>query len=262
MSLDPKIITELAEHLENARLGARPVPQVSIAYPHIDVEDGYAIQHEIRRRKVGRGARIVGMKAGVTSRAKMKQVGIDTPSYGFLTDDFAVSDGGEVVTSELIHPRVEPEFAFVLKRDLEGPGCHVGAVLAATDFVMPALEIIDSRYENFKFDLASVIADNSSSARFVLGGRCRSVDELDLATTGLVMEKNGEPVAFGAGAAVLNHPAAAVALIANLLARRDEKLRAGDIVMTGGVTEAVPVKAGDHVRLRVQDLGSVSIRFV
>ena len=202
------------------------------------------------------------MKAGVTSRAKMKQVGIDTPSYGFLADDFAVPDGGEVVTGELIHPRVEPEFAFVLKRDLEGPGCHVGAVLAATDFVMPALEIIDSRYENFKFDLASVIADNSSSARFVLGGRCRSVDELDLATTGLVMEKNGEPVAFGAGAAVLNHPAAAVALIANLLARRGEKLSAGDVVLTGGVTEAVPVKAGDHVRLRIQDLGSVSVRFV
>ncbi len=262
MSLDPKIIAELAEHLENAQLGARPVPQVSIAYPHIDVEDGYAIQHEIRRRKVMRGARIVGMKAGVTSRAKMKQVGIDTPSYGFLVDAFAVPDGGEVVTGELIHPRVEPEFAFVLKRDIEGPGCHVGAVLAATDFVMPGLEIIDSRYENFKFDLASVIADNSSSARFVLGGRCRSIDELDLATTGLVMEKNGEPVAFGAGAAVLNHPAAAVALIANLLARRDEKLSAGDVVLTGGVTEAVPVKAGDHVRLRIQDLGSVSVRFV
>ena len=262
MSLDPKIIAELAEHLENAQLKARAVPQISIAYPHIDVEDGYAIQHEIRQRKFGRGARIVGMKAGVTSRAKMKQVGIDTPSYGFLADAFAVPDGGEVVTGELIHPRVEPEFAFVLKRDLEGPGCHVGAVLAATDFVMPALEIIDSRYENFKFDLASVIADNSSSARFVLGGRCRSVDELDLATTGLVMEKNGEPVAFGAGAAVLNHPAAAVALIAKLLARRGEKLSAGDLVLTGGVTEAVPVKAGDHIRLRIQDLGSVSVRFV
>jgi 2-oxo-3-hexenedioate decarboxylase len=262
MSLDPKIIAELAEHLENAQLEARAVPQISIAYPHIDVEDGYAIQHEIRRRKIMRGARIIGMKAGVTSRAKMKQVGIDTPSYGFLADAFAVPDGGEVVTGELIHPRVEPEFAFVLKRDLEGPGCHVGAVLAATDFVMPALEIIDSRYENFKFDLASVIADNSSSARFVLGGRCRSVDELELATTGLVMEKNGEPAAFGAGAAVLNHPAAAVALIANLLARRGEKLRAGDVVLTGGVTEAVPVKAGDHIRLRIQDLGSVSVRFV
>ncbi len=262
MSLDPKIFAELAEHLENAQLEARAVPQISIAYPHIDVEDGYAIQHEIRRRKIMRGARIIGMKAGVTSRAKMKQVGIDTPSYGFLADAFAVPDGGEVVTGELIHPRVEPEFAFVLKRDLEGPGCHVGAVLAATDFVMPALEIIDSRYENFKFDLASVIADNSSSARFVLGGRCRSVDELELATTGLVMEKNGEPAAFGAGAAVLNHPAAAVALIANLLARRGEKLRAGDVVLTGGVTEAVPVKAGDHIRLRIQDLGSVSVRFV
>jgi 2-oxo-3-hexenedioate decarboxylase len=176
--------------------------------------------------------------------------------------DFAAPDGGEIAARELIHPRVEPEFAFVMKRDVEGPGCHVGAVLAATDFVMPALEIIDSRYENFKFDFPSVIADNSSSARFVLGGKCRSVDELDLAHCGLVMEKNGEPFAFGAGAAVLGHPAAAVALISNLLARRGEKIRAGDIVLTGGVTEAVSVQAGDHVRMRMQDLGSVAIRFV
>ena len=126
---------------------------------------------------------------------------------------------------------------------------------------MPALEISDSRYENFKFDLPSVIADNSSSARFVLGGSCRPVDALDLATCGLVMEKNGEAVAFGAGGAVLGHPAAAVAMIANLMARRGEKLHAGDVVLTGGVTEATPVKAGDHIRMRMQDLGSVSIGF-
>jgi 2-oxo-3-hexenedioate decarboxylase len=262
MPLDAATIAELAEHLERAHLEARAVHQISIAHPGVDVDDGYAIQWEIRRRKVARGARIVGMKAGLTSRAKMLQVGVDTPSYGFLADSFAALDGGAIAAAEHIHPRVEPEFAFVLKRDVEGPGCHVGAVLAATDFVMPALEIIDSRYENFKFDLPSVVADNSSSARFVLGGRCRPADALDLSTCGLVMEKNGEAVAFGAGAAVLGHPAAAVALIANLLARRGEKLHAGDIVLTGGVTEATPVKAGDHIRLRVQDLGSVSIRFV
>ncbi len=262
MPLDAATIAELGAYLENAQLEARPVPQISIAHPGADMDDGYAIQWEIRRRKVATGARIVGMKAGVTSRAKMRQVGIDTPSYGFLADSYSALDGGEIEVGSLIHPRVEPEFAFVLKRNVEGPGCHVGTVLAATDFVMPALEIIDSRYKDFKFDLASVVADNSSSARFVLGGRCRALDELDLATSGLVMEKNGEAVAYGAGAAVLGHPAAAVALIANLLARSGEKLHAGDIVLTGGVTEAKPVKAGDHIHLRVQDLGSVSIRFV
>ncbi len=230
MPLDAATIAELGAYLENAQLEARAVPQISIAHASADMDDGYAVQWEIRRRKVARGARIVGMKAGVTSRAKMRQVGIDTPSYGFLADSYAALDGGEIEARSLIHPRVEPEFAFVLKRGVEGPGCHVGTVLAATDFVMPALEIIDSRYRDFKFDLASVVADNSSSARFVLGGRCRAADDLDLASSGLVMEKNGEAVAFGAGAAVLGHPAAAVALIANLLARRGERLHAGDIV--------------------------------
>lgn len=261
MSLDASTISALAEYLETAELEARAVPQISIAHPGVDADDAYAIQWEIRRRKVFRGARIVGLKAGVTSRAKMRQVGVDSPSYGFLADSFAAPDGGEIATRALIHPRAEPEFAFVLKRDLEGPGAHVGAALAATDFVMPGIEIIDSRYENFKFDLPSVIADNSSSARFVLGGRCRPAEALDLAGCGLVLEKNGENVACGAGAAVLGHPAAAVAMIANLLARRGEKLKAGDVVLTGGVTEAIPVAAGDFVRLRVQDLGSVSIAF-
>ncbi len=149
----------------------------------------------------------------------------------------------------------------MLKRELEGPGCHIGAVLAATDFVLPALEVIDSRYENFKFDFPSVVADNSSSARFVLGGRSRAVGDIDLRTLGVVLEKNGLPFSFGAGAAVLGHPASAVALVVNLLAKRGEGLPAGTLVLTGGITEAVAVKPGDHVELRTQSLGSVSVRF-
>jgi 2-oxo-3-hexenedioate decarboxylase len=261
MALDANTIAQLAEILENAELQARAVPQISLSYPGIDETDGYAIQHEIRRRKQARGVRIVGVKAGLTSRAKMKQVGVDQPSYGFLADYFSVNDGAEILIDQLIHPRVEPEIAFVLKKPLEGPGCHIGAVLAATDFVLPALEVIDSRYENFKFDFPSVVADNSSSSRFVLGGRCRPLDDLDLSTIGLVLEKNGAPVAFGAGAAVLGHPAAAVAMVVNLLARREEGLPAGALILTGGATEATPVVAGDHVQLRTQSLGSVSVRF-
>jgi 2-oxo-3-hexenedioate decarboxylase len=259
--MTPETIAQLAEYLENAELNAEAVAQISIAHPGITEADGYAIQHEIRRRKQARGTKIVGMKAGLTSRAKMRQVGVETPSYGFLADYFAVADGGEVERAKLIHPRVEPEIAFVLKKPLRGPGCHIGAVLAATDFVMPALEIIDSRYQNFKFDFPSVVADNSSSARFVLGGRARPVADLDLRAMGLVMEHNGKPFSFGAGAAVLGHPALAVALVVNLLARRDEGLDAGTLILTGGVTEAVACKAGDHVSLRMQDLGAVSVRF-
>jgi len=261
MTLSNDAVAALADYLERAELEARAVAQISLQHPGITEEDGYSIQHEIRRRKEARGVRIVGVKAGLTSRAKMKQVGIDRPSYGFLADYFAANDGDRIAIKELIHPRVEPEIAFVLKRRLEGPGCHIGAVLAATDFVMPVLEVIDSRYENFKFDLPSVVADNSSSARFALGGRCRPLADLDLRTIGLVLEKNGAPFAFGAGAAVLGHPAAAVAMVVNLLARRGEGLPAGTLVLTGGATEAVPVAAGDFVQLRTQSLGSVSIGF-
>ncbi len=261
MKLAPATILALAEHLETCELEARDTPKITDQHPEMDWEDAYAIQAEIRRRKLGRGARIVGLKAGLTSRAKMKQMGVETPVFGFLVDRYVVPDGGECLASELIHPKVEPEVAFVLKRPLKGPGCHLGAVLAATDFVMPAIEVIDSRYRDFKFDLKSVVADNCSSSRFVVGSQCRSVEDLDLRTLGVVLEKNGEVVALGAAAAVLGHPAAAVAMLANFLGARGEELPAGTLILSGGITEAIPVKAKDAVSLRVQGLGSVSLRF-
>ncbi len=262
MKLERATILRLAEYLENCELNAQDTLKITDDHPEMDWEDAYAIQDEIRRRKLVRGARIVGYKAGLTSYAKMKQMSVDSPCFGFLVDYFSVVDGGEVKVSELIHPKVEPEIAFVLKKPLKGPGCHIGSVLAATDFVMPAIEVIDSRYRDFKFDLKSVIADNCSSARFVLGGSMTSVEGLDLRTLGVVLEKNGQPVALGAGAAVLNHPAAAVAMLANHLGARGEELPAGTVVLSGGITEAVAVAPGDHVTLRVQNLGSTSIRFV
>ena len=262
MKLDQETIAGLAEHLENAELQAHDVVKITDAHPEMDWDDAYAIQAEILRRKLARGNRVVGLKAGLTSHAKMKQMGVDTPCFGFLVDTFSVADGGEIKVGELIHPKVEPEIAFVLKRALKGPGCHIGAVLAATDFVMPGIEIIDSRYRDFKFDLKSVIADNCSSSRFVLGGQAVPVDELDLRTLGVVMEKNGEIVGIGAGAAVLGHPAAAIAMLANHLGARGEEIPAGTMILSGGVTEAVAVKAGDNVNLRIQSLGSTSVRFI
>ena len=262
MKLDQKTIAALAEHLESAELQAHDVVKITDEHPDMDWDDAYAIQAEILRRKLARGNRVVGLKAGLTSHAKMKQMGVDTPCFGFLVDTFSVADGGEIKVGELIHPKVEPEIAFVLKRALKGPGCHIGAVLAATDFVMPGIEIIDSRYRDFKFDLKSVIADNCSSSRFVLGGQAVPVDELDLRTLGVVMEKNGEIVGIGAGAAVLGHPAAAIAMLANHLGARGEEIPAGTMILSGGVTEAVAVKAGDNVNLRIQSLGSTSVRFI
>ncbi|HUH39450.1 MAG TPA: 2-oxo-3-hexenedioate decarboxylase, partial [Castellaniella sp.] len=216
---------------------------------------------EIRRRKESRGHRIVGLKAGLTSHAKMQQMGVDTPIFGFLADYFSVPDAGVVQTSQLIHPKIEPEIAFVTKAPLRGPGCHIGQVLAATDFVVPALEIIDSRYRDFKFDLKSVVADNCSSSRFVVGGRMGDVAQLDLRTLGIVLEKNGVAVAFGAGAAVLGHPASALVALANELGRRGSEIPAGTLVLSGGITEAIAVGPGDSICLRAQGLGSVSVRF-
>ena len=262
MKLDPSTIAALAERLENCELQAQDTTKITDDYPDMDWDDAYAIQDELRRRKVARGSRIVGLKAGLTSHAKMKQMGVSTPVFGFMADYYAVPDGGECRMSELIHPKVEPEIAFVTKAELRGPGCHIGSVLAATDFVMPGIEVIDSRYRDFKFDLKSVVADNTSAVRFVVGGQPMAVGGVDLRTVGIVLEKNGLPVAFGAGAAVLGHPAAAIAMLANHLGARGQYIPAGTLILSGGITEAVSVQAGDNVTLRVQGMGSTSLRFV
>ena len=262
MNLSAATIAQLAEHLDSCRRNAQDTPKITDQHPDMDWDDAYAIQDAILARHLGRGARVIGLKAGLTSHAKMKQMGVETPVFGFLVDEYSVLEGAEVKVSELIHPKVEPEIAFVLKHALRGPGCHIGAVLAATDFVMPGIEVIDSRYRDFKFDLKSVVADNTSAARFVVGGQPLRPNELDLRTVGVVLEKNGEPVALGAGAAVLGHPAAAIAMLANHLGARGQEIPAGSLILSGGITEAVAVAAGDNVCLRVQGMGSVSLRFV
>ncbi|HEV7912187.1 MAG TPA: 2-oxo-3-hexenedioate decarboxylase [Albitalea sp.] len=261
MTLDAATIAGLAEHLEACELQARDTPTITAEHAAMDWDDAYAIQDEILRRKLSRGARLSGLKAALTSPAQMKQMGVSTPVFGFLVDRSSVPEGAQITVGELIHPRVQPEIAFVLKRALKGPGCHIGAVLAATDFVLPGIEVIDSRYRDGKFDAMSLVADNTSASRFVVGGRAMRPDSLDLRTLGVVLEKNGEIVSLGAGAAVLGHPAAAVAMLANHLGRRGREIPPGSVVLSGGVTEAVAVAAGDHVHLRVQHLGGVSLRF-
>lgn len=262
MALDAQTLDRLAAHLHACQREARDTPKITDEHPGMDWDDAYAIQDRILAAKRQAGARVVGYKAGLTSHAKMRQMGVTDPVFGFLVDEFAVPEGGEVKVSELIHPKVEPELCFITRAELRGPGCHIGAVLAASDVVLPGIEVIDSRYRDFKFDLKSVVADNTSASRFVVGGRVADARALDLRTLGIVLEKNGEPVALGAGAAVLGHPAAAVAMLVNHLGRRGQSLPAGSLVLSGGITEAVAVQPGDHVCLRAQGLGSVSVRFV
>ena len=195
---------------------------------------------------------------GLTSQAKMRQMGVSEPVYGFLPATGSYADAAQVDSAAFIHPRVEAEVAVVTRAELAGPGCHIGQVLTAVDFVIAAVEIIDSRYENFRFDLKSVIADNTSAAGFVCGSVPRDAQALELPTLGVVLEKNGEIVETGAGAAVLGHPAASVAMLANMLALRDEIIPAGTFIMTGGITAAVAVTRGDTINVRYQGLGKVS----
>lgn len=254
-------IIRLCERVAVAQARGCAIPKLTEDYPALTLEDAYAVQGALRAHYLARGHRLVGWKAGLTSLAKMRQMGVDRPSIGFLTDRMARPESSTISCAGLIHPRVECEIAFVTARDLSGPGCTVEDVLAATDYVIPALEIIDSRFSGFKFDLESVVADNASSALFVCGGRPRYAAEIDLRTLGVVMDKNGETVAMSAAAAVMGHPAAAVAMTVDILASQGLSLPAGSVVLSGGITEAVPVAPGDHVSARFQDLGSVAVRF-
>lgn len=260
MALSPTVVAELADIVQHAQDNAADIVKLTDTHPGLTVDDGYLVQAELLRRWTAAGRKLAGYKGGLTSKAKMVQMGVDVPGWGLVMADTCVPDGGVVEMAGLIHPKVEPEIAFVMGAELSGE-VTVEQVLAATEFVMPALEIIDSRYRDFKFDLPSVIADNTSSAKYVVGGTPRRPDGLDLRLLGIVMEKNGALVATAAGASVMGHPAATIVELVRFLAGHDQTLAAGSVVLTGGATEAVAVQAGDHVTNRVQHLGQVSIRF-
>ncbi|MTV37196.1 2-oxo-3-hexenedioate decarboxylase [Duganella radicis] len=261
MKLTPHTIAALAAHLEQAELNATAVPKITDNHPDMDWDDAYAIQDLIRAAKAARGVPVAGLKMGLTSAAKIQQMGVKEPIYGFLNGDHEFRSGADIATDQLIHPKVEAEIGFVLNRPLSGPGCHIGDVLAATAYVVAAVEVIDSRYEHFKFDLKSVIADNTSAARYVLGTSYHDAVGLDLRNLGIVLRKNGEVAATASGAAVLGHPAASVAMLANMLGARGREIPAGVLIMTGGATEAIRVEAGDRVAVDYQWLGSVSMQF-
>jgi 2-oxo-3-hexenedioate decarboxylase len=261
VSLDANTISALADRVQHAQDHVHTLTKLTDDHPTMTVEDGYAVQEELLRRWLARGDRLVGRKAGLTSKAKMQQMGVDVPGFGMLLASYARPENGAIEMDALLHPNIEAEIAFMTRDELRGT-VTVEQVIAATDYVIPAVEVIDSRYENFKFDLPSVIADNSSSARYVSGGRPLDPRAVDLRTIGVVIEKNGEIQALGASAAVLNHPANAIVMLVKHLADRGQSLPAGSFVMTGGITEAIPVSRGDNVIARFQDMGSISFRFV
>ena len=251
----------LAHALSEAEHNATPIPPLTEQAPEITSEDAYAIAADILLHEREHGHRIVGRKVGLTNATLQQAFGIDTPIYGTIFDDTTVRDGGRVKTSELIHPKVEPELAFRLKSPLKGPGVTMGDVLAATEYVFPAIEIVDSRIEGWRIKEQDIIADNGVAARFVVGSTRLPAGGLNIATEEVVLYRNGEEFERGRASAVLGNPARSVAWCANKLAEFGQGLRAGEFVTTGSITNAMDVSAGDTVVAEFATLGLVSVRF-
>lgn len=257
--MEKEVLQATAAFLNEAESKKKEVTRITAErHPHLSIDEAYLIQQELLNLKLAEGHQIAGPKMGLTSDAKMKQMNVEDPIYGYVFDYMVLSDGEELDTEELIHPKVEPEIAFILKKDLEGPGITGAHVLQATEYVFPALEIIDSRYENFNFTLPDVIADNTSASRVVFGSDLRQPDGLELDLIGVTLSINGEIKSLGAGAAVLGHPAYSVARLANMLARKGQALKAGQPILTGGITAAIRLSPGDYVSAKLGGLGEVS----
>ncbi|HEV8344205.1 MAG TPA: fumarylacetoacetate hydrolase family protein [Candidatus Binatia bacterium] len=259
--LSEEQVRKAAEELFNAEQQHKTLRPLTASFPDIEPDEAYHIQLALIEMKKAQGAKVVGKKIGLTSKAMQKMLNVDQPDYGHILDGMLVEDGAAFVINELIQPKIEPEIAFVLDKDLQGPGVSAIQVLAGTRFVVPALEIIDSRIEAWKIKLCDTIADNASSARVVLGSSPKRVDQIDLRLVGMVLEKNGEVVHTGAGAAVLGHPANAVAWLANAVGKYGVSLKAGEVIMPGAICAAADVAAGDFVRASFDGLGVVSVRF-
>ena len=228
-------------------------------YGDFDIPTAYDVQAQVVADRIAQGHRVVGAKLGLTSEAKQKQMNVGEPLYGWLTDDMRIEPGEPLVVDRFIQPRVEAEIAFLIGDDLDGADVGAADVLAATAAVMPAIDVLDSRYAGYSFTLPDVVADNSSSAGFITGSQLVDPLGLDLRLLGVVLEVNGQVAATAAGAAVLGHPAASVAWLVRALARRGEGLAAGMTVLSGACTAAFAVSPGDTVVARVDRLGTVEV---
>jgi 2-keto-4-pentenoate hydratase len=260
MSASQKAI-QFADHLALAVTQGKGVQPITVLDPEITETEAYHVQLVTIERKIREGRRVTGKKIGLTSLAMQKLLGVDQPDYGHLLDDMVVENGGEIPLHRVLQPKVEGEIAFVLKRDLIGPRVTELDVLLATDYVLPALEIVDSRVADWKITLPDTIADNASSGLYVLGGKPIPADQLDLAQIGMVLYKNGEIVNTGVGAAALGNPATCVAWLANKLYTFGIPLRAGEVILSGALSAAVNAAPCDHFHARFAHLGEVSVRF-
>ena len=266
-TLTNDVIEALAARLDEAERTRNQIGQFSLAYPKITIEDAYAVQRAWTRAKIATGRRAIGHKIGLTSRAMQRSSNIDEPDHGLLLDDMLFPDCRDIPTARFIVPRIEVELAFRLKAALTGPNCTIFDVLDATDYIVPAIEIIDARIQ--QVDNASgatrkvfdTISDNAANAGLVLGGRPVRPMDVDLRWVSALLYRNGVIEDSGVAAAVLGHPALGPAWLANKLAAYGEHLAAGEIILGGSFTAPVPARAGDSFHVDYGPLGSISVRF-
>ena len=260
--MTPELIEQLGDELFDALQGRKTLAPLTSRHPDITIADAYAVQQRMMARRLAAGERVIGKKIGVTSKAVMNMLGVYQPDFGWLTDGMVYNEGEAIPADTLIQPKAEGEIAFMLKKTLKGPGITAADVLAATEGVMACFEIVDSRIQDWKIKIQDTVADNASCGVFVLGDRLVDPRDVDLATCGMVLEKNGEIVATGAGAAALGHPANAVAWLANTLGAHGIALEAGEVVLSGSLGIMVPVVAGDNLHVTIGGIGGCSVRFV
>ncbi len=253
--------TQAAQRLLDAYDSGAPTEPLTQTFAGLTVDDAYAIQLAQVERWTASGRRIIGHKVGLTSAAMQKQLGVDQPDYGHLMDDFAYLEHQPIPLAGFLQPRVEPEVAFVLKDALTGPGVTVAQAISAVDYVLPALEIVDSRVADWKITLVDTIADNASSGAFVLGSTPTRLEDVDLRLTGCVFTRNAQIVGTGAGGAVLGSPITSLVWLANTLGARGVTLEPGHVILPGSVTSMVPIAAGDTFTATFAGLGSVTARF-
>ncbi len=251
---------QIAGRLRDAYRGP-PVPPLRDGLSVNDIDGADAVQAINTRYWSAAGRRIVGRKVGLTAKAVQAQLGVDQPDFGVLFDDMATPDGGVLLAGAVLQPRVEAEVAFVMAAAITDPKAPVEQVRTAIGTAVAAIEIVDSRIADWKISFADTVADNGSSAFFVLGSERRPLDGLDLWSSGMVLEINGAVASLGAGAACLGHPLEAVAWLARTLAARGDPQRAGDIVLSGALGPMVAIKPGERVRATIGGLGSVSFRY-
>lgn len=255
-------IEQIVEDLYNAQKEVRTMPQFATEIPDFDEDRAYDLQEllveKLRREQ---DTAVAGWKLGLTSKAKQQMMGVHEPSYGVLLKNMSLEEGESHSMAPFIHGKLEPELAFVFKEDVKGGYITPAQIISSTAYVLPAFEVIDSRFEAFKFTLLDAVADNSSSCRYILGNQFLPPEAVDMRLGGVVFRKNGEVVATSTLAAVMGNPANAIAWMANKLAKRGQFIRKGQVVLSGAITQAIQIDAGDTFTASFDGFGTIHASF-